>query len=144
MQALRRWRPLSSSLVRSDAVRPWQPAKQLLTRTLQYFWETKQPQRKNFIGRKLSYHGNTLATLSVAYHPGRRAPYAAIMNDTNFHHVSPAYAKRFQHVDETEEQYVQRLKQELEDMFESLGGDTVIACASNRALTLLLTDHAPG
>jgi E3 ubiquitin-protein ligase TRIP12 len=64
----------------------------------------------------------------VAYHPGRRAPYADILNDTNYHHVSPAYAKRFQKSDETEDQYVQRLKEELEEMFQSIGGDSVIAC----------------
>ena len=52
------------------------------------------------------------------------------MNTTNFHHVSPAYAKRFQHPDETEEQYVERLRQELEDKFIELGPDTVVGCLS--------------
>lgn len=94
----------------------------------QYFYDTKQPQRKNFIARQLSFHGNTLATLALAHHPGRRAPYADILHDSNFHHVSPAYAKRFQRPDETEEQYVERLRQELEDKFIELGPDTVIAC----------------
>ena len=42
--------------------------------------------------------------------------------------VSPAFAKRFQRVDETEEQYVERLRQELEDKFLELGPDTVIGC----------------
>ncbi|KAI0333868.1 PLP-dependent transferase [Cubamyces sp. BRFM 1775] len=92
----------------------------------QYYYETGQPQRKNFIARQLSFHGNTLATLSLAYHPTRRAPYAAIMNSENFHHVSPAYAARFKGKDETEEQYVERLRKELEDKFIELGPDTVI------------------
>ncbi|KAI0675855.1 PLP-dependent transferase [Trametes maxima] len=92
----------------------------------QYFYETGQPQRKHFIARQLSFHGNTLATLSLAYHPARRAPYAAILNAENFHHVSPAYAARFQGKDETEEQYVERLRKELEDKFIELGPDTVI------------------
>ena len=43
-------------------------------------------------------------------------------------HFSPAYAKRFMHVDETEEEYVERLKKELDDKFVELGPDTVIAC----------------
>lgn len=94
----------------------------------QYFWETGQHQRKNFIARQLSYHGNTLATLSLAHHPARREPYAVILDDENFHHVSPAYAARFQRKDETEEQYVERLRQELEDKFEALGPNTVIGC----------------
>jgi len=42
--------------------------------------------------------------------------------------VSPAYARRFQHPEETEEQYVERLRQELEDKFLELGPDTVIGC----------------
>ena len=69
-----------------------------------------------------------MATLSLAYHVGRRAPYDDILDHTNFHHVSPAYAKRFQKPDETEEQYVERLRQELEDKFIELGPDTVIGC----------------
>ncbi|KAI0831829.1 PLP-dependent transferase [Trametes gibbosa] len=92
----------------------------------QYYFESGQPQRKNFIARELSFHGNTLATLSLAYHPTRRAPYAALLNNDNFHHVSPAYAARFKGKDETEEQYVERLRQELENKFIELGPDTVI------------------
>ncbi|KAI0372588.1 PLP-dependent transferase [Pilatotrama ljubarskyi] len=92
----------------------------------QYFYETGQPQRKNFIARQLSFHGNTLATLSLAYHPTRRAPYADLLNTENFHHVSPAYAARFKGKDESEEQYVERLRKELEDKFIELGPETVI------------------
>lgn len=92
----------------------------------QYYFEQGQPQRTNFISRNLSYHGNTVATLSLSGHPARRAPYEAILSHDNFHHVSPAYAKRFQRSDETEEQYVERLRQELEDKFIALGPDTVI------------------
>ncbi|PCH36374.1 PLP-dependent transferase [Wolfiporia cocos MD-104 SS10] len=92
----------------------------------QYYWEIGQSQRKNFIARQLSFHGNTLGTLSLAYHPARRAPYEAILDHENFYHVSPAYAKRFQKANETEEQYVERLRQELEDKFIELGPDTVI------------------
>lgn len=90
--------------------------------------EVGQSKRNNFIARQLSFHGNTLGTLSLAYHPIRRAPYADILDTDHFHHVSPAYAKRFQRDDETEEQYVERLRQELEDKFLELGPDTVIGC----------------
>ncbi|KAH0582800.1 hypothetical protein H2248_010709 [Termitomyces sp. 'cryptogamus'] len=92
----------------------------------QYYAEIGQPQRKNYIARQLSFHGNSLATLSLSYHPIRRAPYIDLLNTERFHHVSPAYAKRFQKPDETEEQYVERLRKELEDKFISLGPDTVI------------------
>lgn len=92
----------------------------------QYYVEVGQPKRKNYIARQLSFHGNTLSTLSLAYHPSRRAPYTAILDYQNFHHVSPAFAKRFQKPDETEERYVERLRQELEDKFIELGPETVI------------------
>ena len=92
--------------------------------------EIGQPQRTNFIARQMSYHGNTIGTLSCAYHPSRRAPYASLLDERNFHHVSPAYARRYQRPDETEEQYVERLRQELEDKFIALGPDTVIGCTS--------------
>lgn len=105
----------------------------------QYFYETRQPQRTNFIARQLSFHGNTLSTLSLACHPARRAPYEAVLNHENFHHVSPAYAKRFQKPDETEEQYVERLRQELEDRFIELGPDTVVGCEQ---LVLNANPHA--
>ncbi|KAJ7091517.1 PLP-dependent transferase [Mycena belliarum] len=92
----------------------------------QYFFETGQLQRTNFIARKLSFHGNTVANLSLAYHPARRAPYAAILDSEHFHHVSPAYAKRFQRPEESEADYVERLRAELEAKFIELGPDTVI------------------
>ena len=97
----------------------------------QYFYETGQHQRTNFIARKLSFHGNTVATLSLAYHPTRRAPYAPLLDEKSYHHVSPAYAARFQAKDETEEQYVERLRKELDDKFQELGPDTVIGCESS-------------
>jgi len=49
-----------------------------------------------------------------------------MLDHSNFYHVSPAYAKRFQKPDETETQYIERLRQELEDKFLELGPHTVI------------------
>ncbi|KAI0738629.1 PLP-dependent transferase [Daedaleopsis nitida] len=92
----------------------------------QYVEETGQTQRTKFIARKLSFHGNTVATLGLAYHPTRRGPYAPLLDTQNFHHVSPAYAARFKGKDESEEEYVERLRKELEDKFLELGPDTVI------------------
>ncbi|KAI0060673.1 PLP-dependent transferase [Artomyces pyxidatus] len=92
----------------------------------QYFYEVGQPKRTNFISRQLSYHGNCVATLSLSGNPARRVPYEDILIHEGYHKVSPAYAKRFQKPEETEEQYVERLRQELEDKFLELGPDTVI------------------
>lgn len=95
---------------------------------IQYYFEQKQPQRINFISRNLSYHGNTVGTLALSGHPTRRTPYESILNHEQFHHVSPAYAKRFMKEGESEAEYVERLRKELEDKFEELGPDTVIGC----------------
>ena len=46
----------------------------------QYFGEVGQPQRTNFIGRRLSYHANSLSILSLGYHPGRHSPYATFID----------------------------------------------------------------
>jgi len=64
----------------------------------------------------------------VAFNPARRNPYEPILNHDNFHHVSPAYSKRFQKEGETEDLYVARLAKELDEKFTELGSDTVIGC----------------
>lgn len=94
----------------------------------QYFFETKQPNRKYFIARQLSYHGNTLGALAVSHHPSRRGPYEAILNQDLARHVSPVYYKRFGKEGESEEEYVARLAKEVEDVFQELGPENVIAC----------------
>ena len=63
-----------------------------------------------------------------------------MLDDHHFYHVSPAYAKRFQKMDETEEQYVERLWQELEDKFLELGPETVIGC-TKLSLSAFSTHH---
>ncbi len=92
----------------------------------QYFLEIGQPQRTHYIARRGSYHGNTLGALSAGGNMMRRAPYAPLLSQ-NFHHVSPAFAYRFQAETETESQYVQRLADELEAEFQRLGPQNVIA-----------------
>ena len=42
----------------------------------QYFVETGEPERRHFIARKQSYHGNTLGVLAVGGNAWRRAPFA--------------------------------------------------------------------
>ncbi|MCW3476702.1 aspartate aminotransferase family protein [Limobrevibacterium gyesilva] len=95
----------------------------------QYFLEIGQPQRTRYIARRQGYHGNTLGALSAGGNMMRRAPYAPILSEA-FSLVSPCFAYRFQRDDETDEQYVQRLADELEAEFQRLGPQNVIAfCA---------------
>jgi len=53
----------------------------------QYFVEIGEPERRNFIARKQSYHGNTLGALAVGGNAWRRKQFAPLLIDT--HHVSP-------------------------------------------------------
>jgi adenosylmethionine-8-amino-7-oxononanoate aminotransferase len=45
----------------------------------QYWVERGQPERWKVIGRRPSFHGNTLATLSVGWHAGRRQRHAPLL-----------------------------------------------------------------
>ena len=91
----------------------------------QYFVEIGQPQRRHFIARRQSYHGNTLGALAVGGNAWRRAQFAPLLMDVT--HVSPCYEYRDRRSDETPEQYGQRLVAELADTIERLGPDTLIA-----------------
>lgn len=91
----------------------------------QYFVEIGQPQRRHFIARRQSYHGNTLGALAVGGNAWRRAQFAPLLIDVE--HVAPCYPYREQRAEETPEQYGQRLAQELEDTILRLGADSVMA-----------------
>ncbi len=91
----------------------------------QYFVERGETGRRHFIGRRQSYHGNTLGALAVGGNEWRRRQFAPLLIDT--HHVSPCYAYRDKRAEETEEQYGERLARELEAKVLALGPDSVIA-----------------
>ena len=91
----------------------------------QYFVERGEPQRRHFIARRQSYHGNTLGALAVGGNQWRRSPFAPLLVEA--HHVAPCYAYRDKRADESEEQYGARLAAELEAKIQALGPDSVIA-----------------
>ncbi len=91
----------------------------------QYFVEIGEPQRRFFIGRKQSYHGNTLGALAVGGNEWRRKQFAPLLIET--HHVSPCYEYRGRETGETAEAYGERLAAELEAKIVGLGPDNVIA-----------------
>ena len=91
----------------------------------QYFVEKGEPQRARFIGRRNSYHGNTLGALAVGGNQWRRRQFAPLLIDVE--HVAPTYAYRDQRDEESAEQYGERLAQELQTTVERIGGETVIA-----------------
>jgi len=91
----------------------------------QYFVERGQPQRRHFIARRQSYHGNTLGALAVGGNLWRRQQFAPMLFES--HHVSPPYAYRELQEGETLEAYGQRLAAELENTIQRLGPETIIA-----------------
>ena len=91
----------------------------------QYFVEIGQPQRRHFIARRQSYHGNTLGALAVGGNAWRRAQFEPLLIDVT--HVAPCYAYRDRRDDETPEQYGARLVDELEQSVTRLGGEHIIA-----------------
>jgi adenosylmethionine-8-amino-7-oxononanoate aminotransferase len=91
----------------------------------QYFVEKGWPQRRHFIARRQSYHGNTLGALAVGGNAWRRAQFAPLLIET--HHVAPCFEYRGRRADETPHQYGERLAAELESRIAELGPETVIA-----------------
>jgi adenosylmethionine-8-amino-7-oxononanoate aminotransferase len=91
----------------------------------QYFVERGEAQRRHFIARRQSYHGNTLGALAIGGNAWRREPFLPILIEA--HHVSPCFAYRERHDGESDETYAQRLADELEAKIVELGPDTVAA-----------------
>jgi adenosylmethionine-8-amino-7-oxononanoate aminotransferase len=91
----------------------------------QYFVETGEPQRRHFIARRQSYHGNTLGALAVGGNEARRRQFAPLLIDVT--HVSPCYEYRGREPAESARAYGERLVAELAATIERLGGENVIA-----------------
>jgi adenosylmethionine-8-amino-7-oxononanoate aminotransferase len=91
----------------------------------QYFVEIGQPERRNIIARRQSYHGNTLGALATGGNEMRRTQFRPLLIET--HHIDPCYAYRFKEPGETDESYAARAAQALEDKVRELGPETVMA-----------------
>ncbi len=90
----------------------------------QYFVEAGEPERSVFIGRRQSYHGNTLGALAVGGNEWRRQQFAPLLIDVG--RVSPCYEYRDRRADETPEQYSERLADELDAKIREIGARRVI------------------
>jgi adenosylmethionine-8-amino-7-oxononanoate aminotransferase len=91
----------------------------------QYFVEKGEPQRAHVIGRRQSYHGNTLGALAVGGNAWRRKQFEPLLIGAT--HVSPCYSYRGKQPGETDVAYGERLARELEEEFLRLNPRTVIA-----------------
>jgi len=90
----------------------------------QYMIETGQPKRTRFIARRQSYHGNTLGALGTGGNMWRREPFDPVMVSAS--HIAPCYEYRDRRLDESAEEYGQRVANELESELLRLGPDSVI------------------
>ena len=91
----------------------------------QYFVELGQSARRYVIGRRQSYHGNTLGALAVGGNMWRRQQFQPLLIDAV--HVSACYEYREREPAETLEGYGRRLAREFESEVERLGPENVIA-----------------
>ncbi len=91
----------------------------------QFFVEKGEPQRRHVIGRRQSYHGNTLGALAVGGNQWRRRQFEPLLVEVA--HVAPCYAYRERRPQESDAAYAGRLASELEAEIRRLGEDRVIA-----------------
>jgi len=89
----------------------------------QYFLEIGQSQRRHFVARRQSFHGNTLGALSVGGNQFRREPYEPMLMPVD--HISPCHAWRGQLSSESEHDYGNRVADELEAVILERGAETI-------------------
>jgi adenosylmethionine-8-amino-7-oxononanoate aminotransferase len=91
----------------------------------QFHVECGRPERRHFISRGFSYHGNTLGALSVSGHHARREIYLPMLLDVT--HISPCFSYRGQQPGESVSAYGERVANELEAAILRAGPGTVAA-----------------
>jgi 4-aminobutyrate--pyruvate transaminase len=91
-----------------------------------YYWDAVgEPQRTKIIARKMAYHGNTCAAVSLSGKPDMHAGFGlplAPFRHTEFPHYYRAHAPG-----ETEEQFSARMAEALETLIQAEGPDTIAA-----------------
>ncbi|WP_344971685.1 aspartate aminotransferase family protein [Salinactinospora qingdaonensis] len=93
---------------------------------LQHHMERGQASRTVFVSRRQSYHGSTLATLSLSGNTQRRACFDPALT-TPVEFVSPCYSFREKRQGETDSGYVARLAGELDETITRVGSRRVAA-----------------
>jgi adenosylmethionine-8-amino-7-oxononanoate aminotransferase len=91
----------------------------------QYFVEIGEPERKYYIAREQSYHGNTIMTLAIGGNEWRKQTFRPVLPEA--HLIPPCYAYRHQAENESEKEYGLRAANELETKILELGAENVIS-----------------
>jgi 4-aminobutyrate--pyruvate transaminase len=84
-----------------------------------------RPEKRKIIGRVRGYHGNTVASVSLSGQPHMHAGFGLPL--PGFIHTDNPNYYRFQQDGETEEQFSQRMADNLEQLILAEGPDTVAA-----------------
>lgn len=92
----------------------------------QYFLEIGKPTKSHVIGRRQSYHGNTLGALGSGGNQWRRRQFEPLL-PPHMTHISPCHFWRWAEPGETEWMYGQRVANELEAEILRIGPDNVAA-----------------
>jgi len=110
----------------------------------QHFVERGEPDRRHFVARWQSYHGNTLGALAIGGNAWRRRMFAPILAPS--HHIAPCYAYRGRKAEETAAEYGRRVADELDAKIVELGPENVIAFVAETVVgaTLGAVEPAPG
>ncbi|CZT19455.1 related to ornithine aminotransferase [Ramularia collo-cygni] len=85
-----------------------------------------EPKRTRFISRNGAWHGATLGALTLGDFKNRKDPFMSLIPQ-NASRVSACSTYRGLKAGESEEAYVERLAQELDDEFQRVGSHTVCA-----------------
>jgi 4-aminobutyrate--pyruvate transaminase len=96
------------------------------TKLAWYYWDAVgQPQRTKIIARRMAYHGNTCAAVSLSGKPDMHAGFGLPL--APFRHTEfPHYYRRHE-PGETEEQFSARMAEALETLIQTEGPDTIAA-----------------
>ena len=92
----------------------------------QYFLEIDQPERTHIIGRRQSYHGNTLGALGSGGNQWRRRQFEPLLPQ-QMSHISPCHYWRWGKPGESDYDYGQRVANELETEILRVGSEKVCA-----------------
>lgn len=92
----------------------------------QYFLEIGEPDRTHIIGRRQSYHGNTLGALGSGGNQWRRRQFEPLL-PTHMSHISPCHYYRWANPGETPKAYGLRVANELEQEILRIGEGRVAA-----------------
>ncbi len=110
----------------------------------QYWVERGQKQKRHFIARRQSYHGNTLGALAVGGNAWRREQFAPLLIEA--HHIAPCFEYRERAEGESLKAYGLRAANELEAKILELGAENVIGFIAEPVVgaTLGAVTAAPG